>query len=68
MSLNFAFILGSNLKFKMTEFGTLEIVSTVETENGEYEWSTPTQHRKTSDTMEQTGKKAKNIAPKGKIS
>ncbi|KAM7433461.1 lethal(3)malignant brain tumor-like protein [Porites harrisoni] len=55
---------GSNLKFKMTEFGTLEIVSTVETENGEYEWSTPTQHRKTSDTTEQTGKKAKNIAPK----
>lgn len=40
---------GSNLKFKLTEFGTLEIVSTVETENGEYEWSTPTQHRKTSE-------------------
>jgi len=41
--------LGSNLKFKLTEFGTLEIVSTVETENGECELSTPTQHRKTSE-------------------
>ncbi|XP_029187358.2 lethal(3)malignant brain tumor-like protein 3 isoform X1 [Acropora millepora] len=40
---------GSNLKFKLTEFGTLEIVSTVETENGECELSTPTQHRKTSE-------------------
>lgn len=40
---------GSNLKFKLTEFGTLEIVSTVETENGECELSTPTQHRKASE-------------------
>lgn len=47
---------GSNLKFKLTEFGTLEIVSTVETDKGEYEWSTPTQHRKTSET--ETSKKS----------
>jgi len=26
----------------MNEFGTLEMVSTVETEKGEYEWSTAT--------------------------
>ncbi|XP_067034654.1 lethal(3)malignant brain tumor-like protein 4 [Acropora muricata] len=35
---------GSNLKFKLTEFGTLEIISTVETEKGEITWSTPTEH------------------------
>lgn len=28
----------------MTEFGTLEIISTVETEKGEITWSTPTEH------------------------
>lgn len=38
---------GSNLKFKLTEFGTLEIISTVETEKGEIQWSTPTELRKT---------------------
>lgn len=54
---------GSNLKFKLTEFGTLEIVSTVETENGEYEWSTPTQHRKTSET--ESSKKGKKSPSKG---
>ncbi|KAJ7354960.1 lethal(3)malignant brain tumor-like protein [Desmophyllum pertusum] len=56
---------GSNLKFKLTEFGTLEIISTVETEKGEYEWSTPTQHRKTSpDDSENVkkGKKSKAIS------
>ncbi|XP_068682638.1 lethal(3)malignant brain tumor-like protein 4 isoform X1 [Montipora foliosa] len=47
---------GSNLKFKLTEFGTLEIVSTVETENGELECSTPTQHRKANET--ETNKRA----------
>lgn len=34
---------GSDLKFKMTEFGTLEIVSTVSTDKGESEWSPSTQ-------------------------
>lgn len=38
--------IGSNLKFKMTEFGTLEIVSTVETEKGEVEMSTSTSQTK----------------------
>ena len=47
------FILGSNLKFKLTEFGTLEIVSTVETDKGEYEWSTKTEHR--TSTSDDTG-------------
>ena len=56
--------LGSNLKFKLTEFGTLEIVSTVETENGEHECSTPTQHRKTNDTV--TNKKAQGSLNRGK--
>ena len=32
------------MKFKLTEFGTLEIISTVETEKGEITWSTPTEH------------------------
>ena len=40
----FCCLLGSNLKFKLTEFGTLEIISTVETEKGEITWSTPTEH------------------------
>ena len=40
---------GSNLKFRMTEFGTLEILSTVETEKGEVEWSTATGHDKLPD-------------------
>ena len=32
----------------MTEFGTLEIISTVETEKGEIEWSSSTdQHKQT---------------------
>ena len=36
------------MKFKLTEFGTLEIISTVETDKGEYEWSTQTeQHTET---------------------
>lgn len=43
---------GSNLKFKLTEFGTLEIISTVETEKGEITWSTQTEHRKS--TSEET--------------
>lgn len=50
---------GSNLKFKLTEFGTLEIISTVETDKGEYEWSTPTQHRKTSSDDRDNNKKGK---------
>ncbi|KAL9953264.1 hypothetical protein ACROYT_G040653 [Oculina patagonica] len=50
---------GSNLKFKLTEFGTLEIISTVETDKGEYEWSTPTQHRKTSSDDRENNKKGK---------
>lgn len=47
---------GSNLKFKLTEFGTLEIISTVETDKGEIQWSTPTEHRKSTsdDTNEVT--------------
>nr|XP_058973219.1 lethal(3)malignant brain tumor-like protein 3 [Pocillopora verrucosa]XP_058973220.1 lethal(3)malignant brain tumor-like protein 3 [Pocillopora verrucosa]XP_058973221.1 lethal(3)malignant brain tumor-like protein 3 [Pocillopora verrucosa] len=47
---------GSNLKFKLTEFGTLEIISTVETEKGEIQWSTPTEHRKTGS--EETNEKS----------
>lgn len=50
---------GSNLKFKLTEFGTLEIISTVETDKGEYEWSTPTQHRKSSTDDRENDKKGK---------
>lgn len=52
-------LIGSNLKFKRTEFGTLEIISTVETDKGEYEWSTPTQHRKTSTDDTENNKKGK---------
>ena len=52
-------LIGSNLKFKLTEFGTLEIISTVETDKGEYEWSTPTQHRKTSNDDNENDKKGK---------
>ena len=52
-------LIGSNLKFKLTEFGTLEIISTVETDKGEYEWSTPTQHRKTSTDDTENNKKGK---------
>ncbi|XP_078362086.1 lethal(3)malignant brain tumor-like protein 4 [Oculina patagonica] len=48
---------GSNLKFKLTEFGTLEIISTVETDKGEIQWSTPTEHRKS--TSEETNETAK---------
>lgn len=50
------FSTGSNLKFKLTEFGTLEIISTVETDKGEIQWSTPTEHRKSTsdDTIEMT--------------
>ena len=51
--------IGSNLKFKLTEFGTLEIISTVETDKGEYEWSTPTQHRKSSTDDRENDKKGK---------
>ena len=40
------------MKFKLTEFGTLEIVSTVETDKGEYEWSTKTEHQTMSDSTE----------------
>ena len=43
-------LLGSKLKFKMTEFG-LEIISTVETEDGQVEFST------TSNSGEQSDKK-----------
>lgn len=50
------FSTGSNLKFKLTEFGTLEIISTVETEKGEIQWSTPTEHRKTGS--EETNEKS----------
>ena len=51
-----SFVSGSNLKFKLTEFGTLEIISTVETDKGEIQWSTPTEHRKSTseDTNEMT--------------
>ena len=53
-------LIGSNLKFKLTEFGTLEIISTVETDKGEYEWSTPTQqHGKTSTDDRENNKKGK---------
>lgn len=41
---------GSNLKFKMTEFGTLEIVSTISTEKGESEWSTASQSNQESSS------------------
>lgn len=43
-------MLGSKLKFKMTEFG-LEIISTVDTEDGQVEFST------TSNSGDQNGKK-----------
>ena len=53
------FFPGSNLKFKLTEFGTLEIISTVETEKGEITWSTPTEHRKSnSDETNDTAKES----------
>lgn len=39
---------GSNLKFKMTEFGTLEIVSMVSTEKGQAEWTTSTDKKQES--------------------
>ena len=52
-------LIGSNLKFKLTEYGTLEIISTVETDKGEYEWSTPTQHRKPSTDDTENNKKGK---------
>ena len=45
------------MKFKLTEFGTLEIISTVETDKGEIQWSTPTEHRKS--TSEETNEAAK---------
>ncbi|CAH3044292.1 unnamed protein product [Pocillopora meandrina] len=57
---------GSNLKFKLTEFGTLEIISTIETDKGEYEWSTPTQHRKTSTDERESNKKSKKSKVSGK--
>lgn len=59
---------GSNLKFKLTEFGTLEIISTVETEKGEITWSTPTEHRKSSS--EETNNTEKEVTPakKDKVS
>lgn len=39
-------ILGSNLKFRKTEYGTLEIVSMVDTEQGQIECSTGTEDKK----------------------
>ncbi|KAK3710159.1 hypothetical protein QZH41_010559, partial [Actinostola sp. cb2023] len=42
---------GSNLKFKLSEFGTLEMVSTVETDKGEYEWTTADSAPPPSDLM-----------------
>ena len=53
------FLIGSNLKFKLTEFGTLEIISTVETEKGEITWSTSTEHRKS------TGDETNNVPKEG---
>ncbi|XP_019638919.1 PREDICTED: lethal(3)malignant brain tumor-like protein 4 isoform X3 [Branchiostoma belcheri] len=42
---------GSNLKFKMNEFGTLEIISTVETEDGEQSvWSLGSEDSATTST------------------
>eukprot|EP00058_Branchiostoma_floridae_P024154 XP_002609644.1 hypothetical protein BRAFLDRAFT_123562 [Branchiostoma floridae] len=42
---------GSNLKFKMNEFGTLEIISTVETEDGEQSvWSLGSEDSTTTST------------------
>ena len=60
VKLNF-FLIGSNLKFKLTEFGTLEIISTVETEKGEITWSTPTEHRKS--TSDETNDVPKEVTP-----
>ncbi|KAJ7374051.1 lethal(3)malignant brain tumor-like protein [Desmophyllum pertusum] len=59
---------GSNLKFKLTEFGTLEIISTVETDKGEIQWSTPTEHRKsTSDeTTNDAAKEGTTVDKKDK--
>ncbi|KAM7452023.1 lethal(3)malignant brain tumor-like protein [Porites harrisoni] len=62
---------GSNLKFKLTEFGTLEIISTVETEKGEITWSTQTEHRKsTSEETNETVTKetATTASEKDKVS
>lgn len=54
------------MKFKLTEFGTLEIISTVETEKGEIQWSTPTEHRKsTSEEANETAKEGPATAPTG---
>lgn len=58
---------GSNLKFKLTEFGTLEIISTVETDKGEIQWSTPTEHRKsTSDDTNEVTKEGVTVDKKDK--
>lgn len=58
---------GSNLKFKLTEFGTLEIISTVETEKGEIQWSTPTEHRKSaSDETNEMAKEGATVDKKEK--
>lgn len=58
---------GSNLKFKLTEFGTLEIISTVETDKGEIQWSTPTEHCKsTSDDTNEVTKEGVTVDKKDK--
>lgn len=58
---------GSNLKFKLTEFETLEIISTVETDKGEIQWSTPTEHRKsTSDDTNEVTKEGVTVDKKDK--
>ena len=55
------------MKFKLTEFGTLEIISTVETEKGEMTWSTPTEHRKsTSDESNDAAKEGAAATKKDK--
>ena len=58
---------GSNLKFKLTEFGTLEIISTVETDKGEIQWSTQTERRRSSSEDNQdTGKTTAEAETKAK--
>ncbi|XP_031574253.1 lethal(3)malignant brain tumor-like protein 3 [Actinia tenebrosa] len=54
---------GSSLKFKMTEFGTLEIVSTVETEKGEVEMSTFTSQTKQDMNPQEAVKNSETSTP-----
>lgn len=52
----------------MTEFGTLDIISTVETEKGENEWSSATeQHKQLEENNTAAKSETLNNNKKGKI-